>query len=234
MTYDLWYWPDVPGRSEFIRLALEAGEIRYRDCALEVEDGAEQLIADINRERPHPPFAPPYLIAGELVIGQTANILMFLGERHDLAPRTEAGRLWVHQIQLTIADVVAEVHDVHHPIAGSLYYEDQKPEAARRAEDFRFNRLPKYLRYFNRILCDKKWIAGDHWSYADLSLFHLIEGLEYAFPRRMAAFAADFVELARLRAAVKAIAPVQAYLASDRHRPFGQAIFRNYPELDGD
>lgn len=216
MTYDLWYWPGIPGRGEFARLALEAGEIAYR-------------------ERDHPPFAPPYLIADDLVIGQAANILLFLGERHGLAPADTAGRLWVHQLQLTIADVVAEAHDVHHPIGPSLYYEDQKPEAARRADDFRANRIPKYLHYFDRILARSgAWLAGDRWSYADLSLFHLIEGLDFAFPRRMATVMAECPELAQLREDVKAIEPLNAYLASDRRQAFGNGIFRHYPELDGD
>lgn len=234
MTYDLWYWPGIPGRGEFVRLALVAGKIAYRDRAMESEDGADRLLEDMGRERVHPPFAPPYLVAGDMVIGQTANILLFLGERHGLAPRDPAGRLWVNQVQLTIADIVVEAHDVHHPIASALYYADQKIEAARRAADFRANRIPKYLRYFDRALKGKEWIGGDVWSYADLSLFHLIEGLEHAFPRRMATVMAECSELTRLREAVKAIEPLNEYLSSDRRQPFGNGIFRDYPELDGD
>jgi len=234
MAYDLWYWPGIPGRGEFVRLALEAGGIAYRDRALEDDGGVKRLMTDMGRDRDHPPFAPPYLVAGDLVIGQTANILLFLGEEHGLAPSDNAGRLWVHQVQLTIADAVVEAHDVHHPVASDLYYEDQQPEALRRAEDFRANRIPKYLGYFNRILTGKKWVAGDRWSYADLSLFHLIEGLEHAFPRRMATVIAECPELTRLREAVKAIEPLNHYLSSDRRQPFGNGIFRDYPELDGD
>lgn len=234
MTYQLWYWPGIPGRGEFVRLALEVAGIPYRDCAMESDDGADRLLADMKNDREHPPFAPPYLVAGELVIGQTANILLFLGERHDLAPKDISGRLWVHQLQLTIADVVVEAHDVHHPIASGLYYEDQQAEARRRAEDFRQNRIPKYLGYFNRALRNKNWLAGEKWSYADLSLFHLIEGLEHAFPRRMATVMAECPELTRLREAVKALSPLTHYLSSDRRQPFGNGIFRHYPELDGD
>lgn len=234
MAYELWYWPGIPGRGEFIRLALEAGRIAYRDRAMESEDGADRLLADMERERTHPPFAPPYLIAGDMVIAQTANILVFLGERHGLAPHDLSGRLWVNQVQLTIADMVAETHDVHHPIAPSLYYEDQKTEAARRAADFRGSRIPKYLRYFDRALAGKEWFGGARWSYADLSLFHLVEGLEFAFPRRMATVMAECPEITRLREGVKAIEPLNEYLSSDRRQPFGNGIFRNYPELDGD
>src|SRR5205085_11594340 len=82
-----------------------------------------------------PPFAPPFLRAGKRLIGQTANILLYLGGRHGLAPRDDAGRLWVHQLQLTIADLVVEAHDTHHPVGSGLYYEEQKPESKRRAKD---------------------------------------------------------------------------------------------------
>lgn len=234
MSYDLWYWPGIPGRGEFVRLALEAKQIPYRDRALESDEGEELLVRDMGRERDHPPFAPPYLVAGDLVISQTANILLLLGERHDLAPSDTGGKLWVHQIQLTIADMVAEVHDVHHPVASGLYYEDQKPEAARRARDFRENRVPKFLHYFDRILAGKPWVAGEGWSYADLSLFHLIEGLDFAFPRRMATVMAECPDLMRLREEVKAIEPLNRYLSSNRRQDWGNGIFRHYPELDGD
>lgn len=232
MTYELWYWDGIPGRGEFVRLALEAGAIPYRDC--DREDGGG-LPADLDRPRRHPPFAPPYLIAGNMTIGQTAAILLFLGERHGLAPADAAGRLWVHQLQLTIADMVAEAHDVHHPVDVSLYYEDQKPEAARRAEAFRRDRMPKYLGYFERILRHEgNWLAGGgRWSYADLSLFQLVEGLRHAFPRRMAGLAADHKAVMALHGRVVRLPELQSYLASPRRLPFGDGIFRHYPELDG-
>jgi glutathione S-transferase len=233
MTYRLWYWPGIPGRGEFVRLALEAGGIAYRDCAREDGDDFKKVVADLETPRDSPPFAPPYLIADGMVIAQTANILLFLGEKHDLAPQDVAGRLWVHQAQLTIADMVTEVHDVHHPIANSLYYEDQKPEAARKAEDFRSARIPKYLAYFERILAHRgDWLSGKRWSYADLSLFHLLEGLYFAFPKRMGAVARDCPKLLALRGTVRAIPNIAAYLASDRRQAFGNGIFRYYPELD--
>jgi glutathione S-transferase len=232
MTYDLWYWPQIPGRGEFVRLALEVGNIPYRDRAR--EEGEEALMRDMKARGT--PFAPPYLVAGDLCIAQVADILLFLGDRHGLAPEAEKDRLFAHQVQLTIADMVAEVHEVHHPVGASLYYEDQKPEAARRAEEFREKRMPKYFSYFERLLAaGGAGALGARWSYADLSLFQLVEGLTYAFPRRMAALAKDIPRVLALRDHVAALPELQAYLASDRRLPFNeQGLFRHYPELDGD
>jgi len=231
MTYDLWYWPGIPGRGEFVRLALEAGGLPYRDCAR--EDGVEALTAKLQQPSDSPAFAPPFLVADGITISQTANILWFLGEKHGLAPADLPGRLWVNQLQLTIADMVAEAHDVHHPVGTSLYYEDQKPEAARAAESFRADRIPKFLRYFERVLAHRgEWLAGGRWTYADLSLFHLVEGLRYAFPRRTAGVIRDCPKVLALHEAVAALPQLRAYLASDRRLPFGDGIFRHYPELD--
>jgi glutathione S-transferase len=232
MTYDLWYWPDIPGRGEFVRLALEAGSIPYRDLAR--ERGAEALMADLAAAGDAPPFAPPYLVAGDLTISQTANILLFLGEEHGLAPADRAGRLWVNQFQLVIADMVSEAHDVHHPVSISDYYDDQRDEASRAADGFRAERMPKFLGYFERALADRAWLAGDRWSYADLSLFQLVEGLRFAFPRRMASVMPDYPHVAALHASVADLPDLRDYLASDRRIPFGDGIFRHYPELDGD
>ncbi|MCV6905585.1 MAG: glutathione S-transferase, partial [Achromobacter xylosoxidans] len=168
MTYDLWYWDGIPGRGEFVRLALEAGGIPYRERAREPGSDEDALVKDMLSDRKHPPFAPPYLVAGKMTLAQTANILLFLGEKHGLAPASVEGRLWVNQLQLTIADMVAEAHDTHHPISASDYYEDQKEEAARRARDFREARIPKFLGYFERVLTGPDaWLAGGkRWSYA--------------------------------------------------------------------
>jgi glutathione S-transferase len=231
MIYQLWYWPEVPGRGEFVRLALEAGRIAYRDCAR--MDG--DMLGDLRAGRDHAPFAPPYLIAGRQVIGQTANILLFLGEAHGLAPRSISGRLWVNQVQLTIADAVAEAHDVHHPVDAGAYYEDQKPEATRRAAAFRTTRMPKYLDWFEQTLERQgEWLGGGrHWSYADLSLFQLIAGLSFAFPKRMARLARSHTLVMTLHQRVAALPELAGYLASDRRVGFGDGIFRHYPELDG-
>jgi len=185
----------------------------------------------------HPPFAPPFLKAGSLLIGQTANILLYLGARHKLAPQSEDGRLWAHQLQLTIADLIAEVHDTHHPIASSLYYRDQKPEARRRAADFIRKRVPKFFDYFARVQEHNSrrggYMIGARLSYVDLSLFQVIAGLRYAFPRAMQRLEPKYTGLVALHEAVAARSRIAAYLASQRRIPFNQeGIFRHYPELD--
>ncbi|MFD4841247.1 glutathione S-transferase [Achromobacter sp. NPDC058515] len=234
MTYDLWYWNGIPGRGEFVRLALEAGGIPYRERAREPGADENTLIKDMQAERPHPPFAPPYLVAGKMTLGQTANILLFLGEKHGLAPESLEGRLWVNQLQLTIADMVAEAHDTHHPISASEYYEDQKEEAARRARVFREERIPKFLDYFERVLGGPEaWLAGgEDWTYVDLSLFHLVDGLLYAFPKRMGTVAAHFPNVFALHERVTKLPALQPYFSSGRRLPFGEDIFRQYRELD--
>ena len=153
-----------------------------------------------------PPFAPPFLKGGNLVIGQTANILLYLGSRHGLAPKAEAGRLWVHQLQLTIADFVLEVHDTHHPLGPSLYYEEQKAPAKKRAEEFWKSRVPKYLGYFEDLLAGNggAYVTGRRLTYVDLSLFQIVEGLRYAFPKRMKAFEREIPSLIELHDRVAA------------------------------
>ncbi len=234
MRYDLWYWPDIPGRGEFVRLALEAGGIDYRDCAR--EEGSTALVRDMAARAAQRPFAPPYLVAGELCIAQTANILQFLADRHPLGPLGGDARWFAHQLQLTIADAVAEAHNVHHPVSASLYYEDQQGEAARAAEAFRSERLPKFLGYFESVLQQAgPWLTGSHWCYVDLSLFQLVEGFNYAFPRRMATLAGKFPSVMALNQAVARLPELADYFASDRRIAFNEdGIFRHYPQLDGD
>jgi len=188
-----------------------------------------------SRSVKRPPFAPPFLKAGQLVIAQTANILFFLGPRLGIASKQDAGRLWAHQLQLTIADWAGEVHDTHHPVAGSLYYEEQKREAKRRAENFRAERLPKFLNYFEQVLerNGSRVLIGNSVSYVDLSLFQMIEGLRYAFPRAMTKQERKHRRVIALHDRVAARPRLAAYLASERRLPFNQqGIFRHYPELD--
>ena len=233
MIYDLWYWAEIQGRGEFVRLALEAARIPYRDRAR--EEGSDALVKDMAARRGERPFAPPYLVAGELCIAQTANILLFLADRHGL--RVDPDQRWfANQIQLTIADVVAEAHNVHHPVSASKYYKDQKGEAERAAKTFRDERMPKFLGYFEKVLADGgPWLLGERWSYVDLSLFQLVEGLTYAFPRRMAALAKDIPLTLKLRDSVAKLPELSDYLASERRIAFNEdGIFRHYPELDGD
>lgn len=237
MRYELYYWPSIQGRGEFVRLALEEGDARYVDVARSSGGEREMLRLLAGRGAAPRPFAPPFLKAGRLVIAQTANILLYLGPRLGLAPRSEAGRLWVHQLQLTIADLVAETHDVHHPIAGSLYYREQKKEARRRAAHFVAERLPKYLGYFESVLKDnpvgERHLAGRTLSYADLSMFQVVAGLRYAFPQAMERLARAHRRLGELHSRVARRPRIAAYLASERRLPFNeQGIFRHYPELD--
>lgn len=237
MRYELFYWPEIPGRGEFIRLALEEAGADYVDVAR--QDGAAGLMRILEDEQAaSPPFAPPFLRAGKLLIAQTANILMFLGARHGLAPANEAGRIWTHQLQLTMADFLVEIHDTHHPISANLYYEQQKPAAQRRAEDFRATRLPKYLGYFERVLernpKGSRHLVGARLTYADLSLFQLVAGLTYAFPHAMKRLGRRHPLVLGLHERMAARPRIAAYRASDRWIDFNtQGIFRAYPELDG-
>jgi len=238
MRYELYYWPSIQGRGEFVRLALEEGGADYIDIARMrgKRRGMAGLMRYIEgRGVRRPMFAPPYLKAGKLVIGQTPNILQYLGPRLGLAPRAEGDRLWVHQLQLTIGDFVNEGHDVHHPLGVNFYYEDQKREAKRRAEDFIGARLPKFLGYFERVLARGRsgYLAGGRLTYADLSMFQSLVGLRYAFPRAMARRARFYPGLMALHDRVATRPRVAAYLRSDRRIPFNvHGVFRHYPELD--
>jgi len=237
MRYELYYWASIQGRGEFVRLALEEAGAPYVDVA-RTEGGDERMLALLDDDAlAGPAFAPPFLKVGKRLIGQTANILLFLGERHALAPKLEAGRLWTHQLQLTLADLVVEAHDTHHPIAASLYYEDQRREAKRRAADFVANRLPKFLGYFERVLSNNPTtpthLVGGRLTYADLSLFQVVAGLHYAFPKAMARLAPRHRHVMALHARVARRPRIAGYLASDRRLPFNQqGIFRHYAELD--
>ena len=241
MTYELHYWPTIPGRGEFVRLALEAAGAAYVDVARGDEAAGQGLPAMQtlmrDRQQPHPPFAPPFLKDGALLIGQTATILQHLGPTLKLVGRSDAARVWTQQIQLTIADMVTEAHDTHHPIASSLFYEDQQPEALRRAAVFCRERLPKYLQWFETIIsrnpAGSRHLVGGKLSYADLSLFQLVEGLRYAFPRATQAALAATPGVVALHGRVAALPRLQAYLRSERRIPFSQqGIFLQYPALD--
>jgi len=241
MAYELYYWPTIQGRGEFVRLALEEAGARYRDVAREAGKnvGIPALMRFLNgRNAARQPFAPPFLKAGRLLIGQTANILQFLGPRHGLAPEDEGGRLWTHQLQLTMADFLVEIHDTHHPVSGNLYFEEQKKEARRRSADFLATRAPKFLRYFERVLSRNaradRYLVGARLTYADLSMFQIISGLSYAFPRAMANTARAHRRLIALHDRVRERPRIAAYLASLRRVPFSnEGIFRHYAELDG-
>jgi glutathione S-transferase len=235
MRYQLFYWPSIQGRGEFVRLALEDAGSAYDDVARK-PGGMDRMTAMMDGRDKRPPFAPPFLKAGKLVIAQVAEILHFLGPKLKLAPRAEAERLWLHQLQLTATDFVKEIHDTHHPLGGGLYYEDAKPEAKRFTKNFLKERAPKYLGYFETVLKKSKgpYTLGRNVSYVDLSLFQLIEGLRYAFPKAMKRIERDVPRVVAVRDKMGERARLKKYLKSPRRIAFNESgIFRHYPELDG-
>jgi glutathione S-transferase len=242
VKYEFYYWPTIQGRGEFVRLALEDAGADYVDVARlprSAGGGVDALLRWLDDPATgHPSFAPPFLKAGRQLIGQTANILWYLGPRLGLVPRNDAARLWTQQLQLTITDLVAEIHDSHHPISSGLYFEQQRDEAKRRATHLRRERLSKFLGYFERVLADnrsgrQRCLVGRSASYADVSLFQVIEGLRYAFPRAMRPLEKSLPHCVELHARIAARPNLAAYLASPRRIPFNDdGIFRHYPELD--
>ena len=234
MRYQLYYWPGIQGRGEFVRLALEDADASYDDVARK-SGGMDKMMAMMNGREKRPPFAPPFLKAGKLVIAQVAEILFFLGPKLKLAPRAEADRLWLHQLQLTVTDFVKEIHDTHHPLGGEFYYEDAKPEAKRYSANFLKERAPKYLGYFETVIEKSKgpYALGANVSYIDLSLFQLIEGLRYAFPNAMKRIERGVPRVVAAHDKVAERERIKKYLKSPRRIPFNESgIFRHYPELD--
>jgi glutathione S-transferase len=241
MRYELYYWPTIQGRGEFIRLALEEAGADYDDVIRlpESEGGGRQAMLDFLADASHdrPPYAPPILKAGKTILAQTPNILLWLGQRHNLAPKGETGMLWCNQLAMTIADFLVEAHDVHHPLAKAFYYEEQKQEAKRRAGDFVPARMPKFFGYMERVLAANpagdRHLVGKRLSYADLGLFQIVEGMRYAFPKSMVKLEASHPRVVALHAMVAARPRIRAYAESGRRIPFNEhGIFRHYPELD--
>jgi glutathione S-transferase len=241
-SYELYYWPTIQGRGEFIRLALEDGGAGYVDVARRPEErggGAKAILRILQSDSElRPPLAPPILKVGTRVMSQTANILQFLAPRLGLVPDDEESRVWAHGLQLTLADFIDETHDTHHPIAVSLYYEDQKVEALRRSQLFVAERMPKFLKYFERVLRRNdagagKYFVGTAHSYVDLSMFQTLSGLGHAFPKALSGLESELPLLFALKARVASRPRIAAYLASERRIPFNQhGLFRHYPELD--
>lgn len=236
MAYELYYWPTIQGRGEFVRLALAEAGAKYVDVARGSKKGVDAMrgvLTDGKTDRP--PFAPPFLKSGKTTVSHVANILQFIGAKHGLAPKDEAGRLWVHGLQLTITDFVTEVHDTHHPLGSSFYYEDHKKAAKIRTGEFWKVRVPKYLGYFERLLkaSSGPFLTGRKLTYVDLSLFQLIEGLRYAFPKRMKTFEKTIPLLLALRDQIAERPKIKAYLASESRIAFNEhGIFRRYKALD--
>lgn len=235
MAYELYYWPTIQGRGEFVRLALEAASADYVDVSRQDGGAAMQRLIE---DAPFPAFAPPFLKLGSRTIGQTAAILAWIGPQLNLAPAGDADRAWLNQIQLTLADLVAEAHDTHHPVDMMAYYDEQKPEAARRAKGFREARIEKFLTWAERVVARNPaasgWLVGRDLSYADLSLFQVVEGLRYAFPKAADRVLQQTPGVLQVRDRVAALPRIAAYLSSERRIPFNEdGIFRRYPELDG-
>lgn len=236
MPYELFYWPTIQGRGEFVRLALEEVGAAYVDVARRAGGEARMFRMIADKRAPNPPYAPPFLKSGKLVIAQVANILLYLGDRHGLAPRDAAGRFWAHQLQLSVTDFVLEAHNTHHPISNALWYRDQKPEAKKYAASFLKYRAPKYLGYFERVLAQNpasdRHLIGRRLTYPDLSMFQIVEGMRYAFPGAMAKFEKKLPRLVALHDRVAGRPNIAAYLASKRRIPFNEdGIFRYYKEL---
>ena len=241
MTYELYYWPGIQGRGEFVRLALEEARAPYRDMALvpESQGGGSSAVVKVLTARriKRPPFAPPILKAGRQFIAQTPNILLFLGGRHKLAPHDEAGKLWTHQLQLTISDFYLEIFSTHHPLGDAYAYEEQKSAAKRRTKDFLSTRVPKFFGYFERVLkrnpANGPWMVGARLTYADLSMAHVIAGLKYAFPKATRRALRSKPRLRSLHDHVFERPQVALYTASSRRLAFNNDdLFRHYPELD--
>lgn len=240
MTYELYYWDGIQGRGEFVRLALEEAGADYVDVVRDPHRGTTEMMALLKSDaEPCIPFAPPFLKDGAQIVSHVANILFYLGPKLGLAPKDEALRIFANGLQLTITDFVAEAHDTHHPIAISKYYEDQKDEAKARAAEFRDSRIPKFLGYFERVLRHNPdgsaYLVGDAIGTVDLSLFQVVQGLCYAFPKAMKGYERHYPAIAALHGAVRARPRISAYLASPRRLAFNEnGIFRHYPELDAD
>ena len=236
---ELYYWPGIQGRGEFVRLLLEEAGAAYVDVARARKNGLAAMMHLLEGEAPGAlPFAPPFVKVGAVVVSQTANILAFLAPRLGLVPDDARLRAEASQIQLTLADFVDEIHDTHHPIAGSLYYEEQKAAAKRRARIFVKERMPKYLGWLEVVLARNRksggqWLVGSDRTYVDLSAFQVVEGLRYAFPNAMARLEPKFPRVIALRDRVAARPRIARYRRSKRRQPFNQmGIFRHYPELD--
>jgi glutathione S-transferase len=232
-VYELFYWPAIQGRGEFVRLVFEALDLGYRDVGREADDGFERVSQQLTAK--FPAYAPPVLKIGDAVIAQTSNICLHLAKKHGLISTDEEIRLHANQVQLTLQDFLQEIHDTHHPIAVGLYYEDQKEAARRCARFFRENRLPTFLSYFEKAAeaTPGDFLLGDELSYVDLSMFQVLEGLAYAFPNAYNRYEGEVPELTRIRGRVRSKSRIENYLASSRRISFNEdGIFRHYPELD--
>ncbi|KAK4058824.1 hypothetical protein OIO90_000270 [Microbotryomycetes sp. JL221] len=251
--FEVVYHAGIPGRAEFVRLMFEATGVTYRDAPQ--EDGQDCIIPYVtgnfaDHDKNPLPFAVPVLRHNDVVISQVPNIVLYLSSRlppidldgestntaqtpaplHDLSTFH-----WLEQL-MTILDMNNEVHETHHPIDIRLYYEDQKAEAQKRAQAFREARIPKFLGNFeNNIKKHTSGFLNEKVSPADLALFHMVEGILFAFPERINQVKSEFPHVFKLRDTIKSSRRIQAYINSGRRIPFNNyGIFRHYTELDGE
>jgi glutathione S-transferase len=185
-VFELIYWPGDPGRAEHIRLALEYAGAKYIDTALS-KDALTTVLAQISDDQLgdslNPPcYAPPILRHGQLAINQTPNVLLYLGPKLGLVPGIDENPnnlFRVNALALSALDGLSnEVHNCHHPISTSLYYEEQKDESIRASTAWVTKRLPIFLAYFQKVLSGEAsgqgpWLFGGKTSYADLVLYHV-------------------------------------------------------------
>lgn len=237
--YQLYYWPGLPGRGEFVRLVLEQAGAAYEDVARRDAargGGPDAVMAQLKAEGPGlRPLAPPVLVEGELRLAQMPNICAYLGAKHGLAPSDPRTAAEAMQLQLTAADFIAEIHDTHHPVGKAKYYEEQEAEALVYSRAFVDLRMPKYLSYFELVLQQNggQVLVGDALGYVDLTLAQILRGLGYAFPKALAHYGERIPGLIALRERVDALPKIAAYRASSRCIDFCEhGIFRAYPELD--
>ncbi|KEY69018.1 hypothetical protein S7711_03320 [Stachybotrys chartarum IBT 7711] len=244
-SYELIYWPSAPGRGEPVRLLFEEAGVPYADTAKDAGRAVETIqglmAAEHLGDDSNPPvFAPPLLRHGDLLINQLPNILLYLAPKLGLAPAAGPAVYHLNAIVLTLLDgFVNELHETHHPIATSQYYDDQKPEAKKRSKSYREERLPRFLGYAQRLLDaktsgDGPWLYGGSLTYADLVLFQGIHGTKYAFPKTVEKLqkSGKYDGVFALFDAVQERPNIKAYMASDRRVDYSQGIWRYYPELE--
>ena len=208
-----------------------------------------------------PSLAPPILRHGDLLINQLPNILLYLGPQLGLAPYWDEdpnGIYYINELALTASDGLSnEAHDTHHPIAAGAYYEDQKEEAKKKAKDYIKNRLPKFVGYFERVLKSEaskggEWLYGGKLTYADLVLFHTVDGVSFAFPKALEKMkkSGEYDGVFNLIERIRSRDNIKKYLESDRRQKYSKGIYRkssliyivswercltlpgHYPELD--
>ncbi|KAJ1536472.1 hypothetical protein HK405_015213 [Cladochytrium tenue] len=257
-TVRLFYWPSIQGRGEFVRLALEAAGVPYVDVARDAGDrgpglllSTMQAVAAASPASATPrPFAPPFIEAipaaagavGETgplrYVSHVAVVLQHLATRLPGRLCPEQMMEQALQLQLTITDLVKEVHDCHHPVASALYFHDQRDEAIMHTREFLKTRPQKFLAYFEALApapgaSAGPFVFGSSISYVDTSVFQVVEGLRYMFPKAAPKLLQATPRVLGLCEAVRAHPGVAAYLLSSRRIPFNEdGIFRHYAELD--